>query len=1007
MDGMQRYGNAVKLFRQGESEKALEILLTLEKEYESGGLDLESLPFRAATFYAMIGEIYQKSSGAFENKAVEYYEKALNYLERMPRKNDMAIAEILGVLGNLYSMLHNIEKQRECVFREMEIRTDSLERDEYEIALTCYRMGHLAYDEQRYEEARKYYEQGLELKRKSDRLDDKGLADAYTNIGLTYLQCSEFQKAEEYLKEALRLYQKETPEEDTRELAQAFLNLGLLSLEQKQFGAALSDLSNAYRIGKKCMGEDSVFCANAAHNFGVTYRNLRDHQNTEKWLSRAEEKLKKVSPELLFETYYEEGVSLYQQNYFEEALRVFERLKSWNLSELRNVQIGNCIANTLGKLGRDEEAKKQYYEIIKICRDNFPNSFEMANCFVNYGTFLHLRNAYRSALECYQCAYKVYMKRMPDAASKIRGVLYNILTLKFAMMETEMEPYLGQLIHLIRDSFWEGVHIAQEEARIQYFLTLREQLSLCLSILLARGGDADLEQVYELSLSTKNLNDEVILSREIFLLCKKHPEYKEKAARLSACHEKYSTWFYGDQKSDISEVVSEIEELELSFEAGAEGTLKWKTLKNVTANQIAEQLKEGEALLDFFCLEQKFPGRDYQRKKQEIYGMFLIKDGTVYAGKTVSRVKIDSEIAQLRDIIRKGKGGEPYLELLYTYLLSPFGELLKDVSTLYISPECDLFLLPFELLCQNERWISFPEECQLIYLSSPRALIEGEKSIFRKYDSAVVVADPCFYLPKRDDRKEKTERNGKKPVFNQMPDIPYTAVEAALVSDSLSKVWLYTGEKANVSVISEPHEADILHISTHGFFQIRESERENPLLNCGLLFSGVKNDNQETVGQDRYGNGILTGYDIMTKDLSRYRLLVLSACNTGMGAAIPGNGIGGLRRAFELAGIPAIICTLWEEDDFSGALFMGHFYEELSQEEKTVSDALANTKQWMKNLTRGELRADRMTHLIYESPEFTLYRYSLEQFLAGDEKEKPFSAPCHWAGFILQAKGRI
>lgn len=208
---------------------------------------------------------------------------------------------------------------------------------------------------------------------------------------------------------------------------------------------------------------------------------------------------------------------------------------------------------------------------------------------------------------------------------------------------------------------------------------------------------------------------------------------------------------------------------------------------------------------------------------------------------------------------------------------------------------------------------------------------------------------------------------------------------------------------------------DILHFATHGFAIPERLEEEegtsdpydellekgrkkqiassyNVFLRCGLLLAGADNW-MRGMEVDGFGNGILTGMDIMSEDLREYKLVVLSACNTGQGAfEYDGNGIEGLRSAFEYAGVPIVLRTLWEIDDFVAALFMEEFYRELNKSNDPLF-ALNRSKQIISNMTYADL----------ESRGFHKQAKTLsEKHLELSPEGSPFAHPRYWAAYILQ-----
>ena len=150
---------------------------------------------------------------------------------------------------------------------------------------------------------------------------------------------------------------------------------------------------------------------------------------------------------------------------------------------------------------------------------------------------------------------------------------------------------------------------------------------------------------------------------------------------------------------------------------------------------------------------------------------------------------------------------------------------------------------------------------------------------------------------------------------------------------------------------------NILHIATHAYFFPNETDNKidnpftsnkNPLLNSGLILSGANKTwkNKKLVHPNN--DGILTAEEISFMDLRGVELVVLSACDTGLGNLSNLEGVNGLQRAFKLAGANKLIMSLWKIPDTETSEFFSHFYNFFLKDKLSINQSFRKTQRLMK-----------------------------------------------------------
>ncbi|MBT1687842.1 CHAT domain-containing protein [Dawidia soli] len=197
-------------------------------------------------------------------------------------------------------------------------------------------------------------------------------------------------------------------------------------------------------------------------------------------------------------------------------------------------------------------------------------------------------------------------------------------------------------------------------------------------------------------------------------------------------------------------------------------------------------------------------------------------------------------------------------------------------------------------------------------------------------NTATMFGNPSFYLTASADQR--------------ISSLPGTEKEVTQVQFMLKqKGWLtaeYMEKLASEEKIKELNNPKIFHIATHGFYrpsvpvnleqEIEGNEAvltQNPLMRTGLLLRGAGDLMDKTQYNFNMENGILTAYEAMSLNLDKTDLVVLSACETGLGDMEAGEGVYGLQRAFLVAGAKILIMSMFKVDDEATQKLMLKFYQ--------------------------------------------------------------------------------
>jgi CHAT domain-containing protein len=329
------------------------------------------------------------------------------------------------------------------------------------------------------------------------------------------------------------------------------------------------------------------------------------------------------------------------------------------------------------------------------------------------------------------------------------------------------------------------------------------------------------------------------------------------------------------------------------------------------------------------------------------YLFVLSKDEELKVHTLPGGLSLMEKIRAYREGIQKlAKDIEPLRLELSSLLLGPLTDLDRFPEKIIV-PDGPLYLLPFGTLDTPKEKALYESQVTILPSARMYAQLKKEPRSPEPGRFITVIADPTYTIPSLEGESgPEVQRLISEAAKNPPAQLPGTLEEAMMVKDLAQeqyKVELHLGVEANrerlfqLSDSGRLSQSRIVHFATHGF-----TIPSDPRLS-GLILSLVNSEGEPS-------NGFLRLVDIYRLDLNA-DLVVLSACQTGLGTIRDGDGLQGLYQGFLMAGSRGVLNTLWSVDDAATTELMRHFYTSLMQGE-SPKRALSLAQQTMAKSSR-------------------------------------------------------
>jgi CHAT domain-containing protein len=417
----------------------------------------------------------------------------------------------------------------------------------------------------------------------------------------------------------------------------------------------------------------------------------------------------------------------------------------------------------------------------------------------------------------------------------------------------------------------------------------------------------------------------------------------------------------------------EVEDAEkaLARKLSRQGTTR--SALHITAKEVAATLPPGAVLVEF-SLHTVFGEKPAPDKKGQIaYTAILIAAGReprlVSLG---SRDDMDLKIECALLALKAPPAGaasnavldafaEEVFKELHAAVMAPIEAALPpDTKTLVISPDADIHFVPFAALVDAGGRLA-GDKYTIRYVTSGRDLLSPPPAP-SKVKTVTLLGNPDYAksagktVPSSDPALAEVGRDVS------FEPLPGTAAEVdamqKLFQEQRWKIRILTGGTATENALMNTEAPAVLHLATHGFFlnrvdnkhvmsELQSSHFARSLANSGLALASAGSTAREWARgrlPSPSTDGILTAAETASLPLEGTELITLSACETGLGLSMPGNGVAGLKRALTLAGARNVLTTLWPVADEETAALMKAFYTAyLSGEDPGL--ALAHTQR--------------------------------------------------------------
>ncbi|MDH5365610.1 MAG: CHAT domain-containing protein [Cyclobacteriaceae bacterium] len=810
-------------------------------------------------------------------------------------------------------------------------------------------------------QARNLLQESLKVSESIGNLASSTYLGTLENLSTIYIELGEYENARLILEKSKSIIEEKHGKKSPSYAAN-ILNFGRLEQAMGEYPIAEPHFKEAMELSRQNFGNQHPEYARSLNAMALFYQLLGNIVDAEPLLlecaSIYENTYGKMHPEYI--TTIENLSSLYQMKgendkampLLQEALKM-DALVYGDDHPVFATTLHN-LASLYQTLDRFSEAEPLFVNALQIDeRVHGKQHRSYANTLYNLGTLYQDLEKYKEAEGAYKEALEIRKVLLGENHPDYAYSLYGLASLYHGTRRfDEAYTYYIQVIEKYMEQIDEYFPSMSEKEKSAFYSKIKPVFDafydFCIEYHFFEGrpsNQSPIAEMYNLQLSTKALllnasnkvRNRILASGDQNLINNYRGwlDMKEKLVKYL----NYTQDELANHDIHIDEIKFEANELEKKLSTQSYLFAKQFEKRRDSWEDVKNYLKENEAAIEIIRVNKKFiadsilyVGLIVTKNSDNEPDLIMLKEGNHLENRLFN---------YYRNAIKFSVGNE----ISYNNYWKDINAKLKGVKRVYLSADGIYNKININTLWDPSTELSVIDELEIRFVSNTRELLESSISSQKVVNNAEIFGFPDFNVGVDFESiaKNSLSRTTGYGFKKGISPLPGTKVEV----ENIEKMLIDNNWTNNVNTALDAHEEKfksinsprLLHIASHGFFmndisfddraqsfEINHNDlNTNPLLRSGVLLTGSAKAiilNERGTGED----GILTAYEAMNLNLDNTELVVLSACETGLGEVRNGEGVYGLQRSFIVAGAKNVIMSLWKVNDVTTQELMSGFY---------------------------------------------------------------------------------